>query len=223
MGARMISNDLPSRFIKEKFTEVKQKKIWYGLIPVLLLSFLLFIRYANKYLDSNQSISIEFYKPLIYGMVFLLFFIFIWDVILGCIIVIKNAKSPQDAFCIFGKKEVIQSCFEFIAAIPFLLIVYFGGPHISNIANISTDKELISLRQQWTSSEAIVTLNEQNPDLYSKINIEYLDLINTDKFKVTDTYFSMFSRAITYSLLIGFIIYLILQYFAGFMLYKILK
>ncbi|MGD0341975.1 MAG: hypothetical protein ABSA76_09750, partial [Bacteroidales bacterium] len=121
-GARVIKNDLPSSFIKGKFTELKQKKIWYGVLPFVIIMILLYVRWMIKPENSNLSFN-DAFKPFLLGTPVLIFFILIWDVILGCIIVYKRANSYQDAFSIFGQKEVIQTCFKVLPVVPFVIFM----------------------------------------------------------------------------------------------------
>jgi len=217
-GARFIRNDLPSRFIKEKFNEIKQKKIWYILIPYL---FYFLILYFIAF--SNQPQSIDPRRIFLFSTPFLLIYYFFADLILGFIIVYRNANSPQDAFSMFGKNGVIQTCFEWIPTILIIIVFFWGSPKVPNLMDINKDEKLNNMRLKWNSDEAVIYLKDQYPDIYSKINKKSLNFINNDKLKLIDNFISELVNIVSFSLLILFFVYIILQYFIGFLLFKILK
>ncbi|MCX6335411.1 MAG: hypothetical protein NT092_14120 [Bacteroidia bacterium] len=221
-GARITKYDLPSRFIKEKFTEMKAKKIWYGVFPFLLIIIFLYVLWLKKPENSNLTLN-EAFRPFLFGTPILIFYFAVWDVLLGSIIVFRRANSPQDAFCIFGKKEVIQTCFEVLASIPFFILVYFSGPIVTNILNINDDKNLISARQEWISNEAVNSMKDQNPEIYSKINDKFLHITDKNLLRMYGNWWDTFSKVIVYSVLGLVLVYVLLQYFTGFLLYKLLK
>jgi hypothetical protein len=221
-GSRVIKNDLPVRFIKGKFTELKQKKIWFGVLPFLIIMVLLYVRWMGEQVNSNLSFN-EAFKPFLYGVPVLVFFIFIWDVFLGCIIVYRRANSSQDAFSIFGKKEVIQTCFEVVPVVPFVILMYLSGPVVANILNINNDKNLNALRKKWISNEAVISLKDQNPELYSIINDKYIHLTDETMIGSFSNWWILFSKVIAISFCCLIPVYMLAQYFAGFLLYKLLK
>ena len=221
-GAKIIKNDLPARFIKGKFTELKHKKIWYGVIPFTLLVMTLYIIWLGKPENSDLEF-IEAFRPFLYGIPLIVLFILLWDVVLGCIIVFRRANSSQDAFSIFGKKEVLQTCFEVVPVIPFIILIYFSAPFVSEILDINADKNLIELRQNWISNEAIIELEDRNPKLYSYINNKYLYLTDETMIGTFSSWWVLFSKVIVWSFCSLIPLYMLLQYLAGFLLYKLLK
>lgn len=221
-GSKIINNDLPSRFIKGKFTELKQKKIWYGVLPFTVLLMMLYFRWIRKPENSDMSF-IELFRPFLYGMPVLIFFTLLWDVILGSLIVYRRANSVQDAFSIFGKKEVIQTCFEIVPVIPFIILMYLTMPVVTNILDLNNDKHIVSLRQQWISNEAVISLKDKNPDLYSAVNDKYLRLTDRTMIGSFSSWWVLFSKVVVWSFCALVPVYMLLQYFTGFVLYKLLK
>jgi hypothetical protein len=216
--SKRFKNDLSTRFIKEKFVELVQKKIPYLLILIILLPFI-YVFWISSHPHLSQS---EILNPVLYGFPVFLLFSILWILILHAIVVLKNANSPQDAFCVFGKKEFIHSCIELIYLIPFLILMYFGITHLSDFLNIDSDKELIALKQEWFSNADLITMKITDIEHYNIINSEILDF-TTDKEDLFKPFLLSFSKVMIYSLCILFPLMLLLQYFAGFWLFKLLK
>jgi hypothetical protein len=221
-GARMIKNDLPSRFIKGRFTELKQKKIWFGIIPFIVILLLLYVRWMASSENTDQSF-IGLFRPFLYGVPIIFFFILLWDVVLGSVIVYRRANSSQDAFSIFGKKEVIQTCFEMLPAVPFFILIWLTGPVLVNILDINNDMKLDAARQNWLSNESVISLKDQNPDIYSRINEKYLHTTDKTMIGTFANWWGMFTKVFVWSFCALVPVYMLLQYFTGFILYKLLK
>ncbi len=220
LGARIIKNDLPTKFLKEKFTEIKGKKYRYGLIPFFAL-----IVYAIIKTGPDKSFEMDD-NVIIYGIPVFLSYIALWDLILGVFIVLKNANSPHDAFCLFGKKEVIQSCINYIPLIPFIILMFWGFPYLIHKKNINSDEKLIALRQEWVSNEAVVSLQNQNPDIYSVLRTELLGSSDPssegNSVKKNNTYL-LYMKVFIYSMCIIYPLTMVLQYYIGIWLFKLLK
>jgi hypothetical protein len=222
-GARIIKLDLPSRFIKEKFTDLKKSKSWYGIIPAIIIVIILYVRWISKNTEINDSFLYDIYKPFIYGAPFLILYILLWDLLLGGIIVYKRAHSTNDAYCIFGKKEVIQSSFELMSAIPVLIFFFFSGTLVNKVMDINSDKKLIVLVNEWNANESASSIRGQNLEIYSRINNYYVRVTDKSKLQIFSKGWTKMSRALVYSICILFPFYMLIQYLTGFLLYKLLK
>jgi hypothetical protein len=217
LGAKFIRNDLPSRFIKEKFNEIKLKKFRYGIIPIVLIIGFFLIKHEN----SNQKLEIT--ESLIkYAIPVFLSYFALWDLILGVYIVITNANSANDAFCLFGKKEVFQSCINHLPLIPYMLILFFAFPYLLKLKDIGSDKKLVETRSEWNSNEAISSLRTQNTPLYSELRVQLVDPVRNEPSKSSPVIHYYF-KILIYSMLIIYPITLLLQYYIGIWLFKFLK
>jgi hypothetical protein len=217
LGARIIKNDLPTKFLKEKFTEIKQKKYFYGTIPLFVIIIIALIKFGQgKSFEMDDNIFV-------FGIPVFLGYTALWDLILGVIIVIKNANSPLDAFCLFGKKEVIQSCINYIPLIPFIILMSFGVPYLVKKKNINSDEKLISLRQEWVSNKAVVSLQNQDPGIYSVLRTELIGSSDNNSIKTDNTAYLTFMKVFIYSICIIYTLMLVLQYYMGYWLFKWLK
>jgi len=216
--SKRFKNDLSTRFIKEKFIELVQKKILYMFIPILLLP-VIYVFWASAHPDLSQS---ELMKPLFYGFPIMFLFIILWVLILHAMVVLKNANSPQDAYCVFGKKEFIHSCIELVYLIPFLIMLNYGLTHLPGTFTINSDEQLKELKQEWHSDEAVKSLNLSYPEHFKIINNEIINL-TTYKENASKQFMLSFSKTMIYSICILIPFMLLLQYFAGFWLFKLLK
>lgn len=137
-------------------------------------------------------------------------------------VVLKNANSPQDAYCVFGKKEFIHSCIELVYLIPFLIMLNYGLTHLPGTFTINSDEQLKELKQEWHSDEAVKSLNLSYPEHFKIINNEIINL-TTYKENASKQFMLSFSKTMIYSICILIPFMLLLQYFAGFWLFKLLK
>lgn len=211
LGARIIKNDLPSRFLKEKYNLIKQKKFYIGLIPLFLIITLYFI--MNDFDLSEKGIK--------YGIPLFLVYNVLWELILGAIIVYRNANSPLDAFCLFGKKEVIQSCINYSFVIPFIVLMFICVPLFIKMKNVSSDEKLIAFRQEWISNKSVVSLQSNSPGLYSDLSKKLIEAGNKPP-KLTPE-FTLYFKVFIYSVCISYALMLLLQYYIGSWLYNLLK
>lgn len=217
-GARIIKRDLPSRFLKEKFNEIKVKKFYYGLIPlaIILIWFLFHTGLSGRP-------SIESFNPLINSFPFVAGYIFLWGIILGNIIVYKTAASPQDAFCMFGKKEVLHTVINFIPVILFSIVLFLGARYLPELMRVKSDAGLMALKKEWNTDKSVIEMGKQVPGIHGIVEMEFERLTDDAAVKDFGLFFFSLAKIFASSLIIILPFLLLIQYFNGLWLYKILK
>jgi hypothetical protein len=225
--SKISKNDLPSRFIKEKFMDLNRKytknKLNFVITMLLMIAPILYM----VFLEHTKPLS-EVFMPYLYCGLFLGFSLQLWSIIRECIVVIRNANSPHDAFCMFGPKEVFPNLIIFLTTIPFIILIYFGPSQIHPLWIARSNERMEVLKQEWISNEAVNSLNQSNPKVYLNINNTLQEIVkkqsnDTIKETISQSYSLLRGKVIIYGFLIAFPIALILRYFAGFWLFKLLK
>ena len=93
---------------------------------------------------------------------------------------------------------------------------------MDKLADLRTDKKLTAVKQKWISNESIISLNRQKPEIFSLID-PYFKVPDESVLKIYISARVMFAQILIFSIYLIFIIMLIIEYFTGLLLYKILK
>ena len=217
--ARMAKVDLPTKYITEKLNVLQQqinKKRMFYLMAILFVLVFGWIELAYKSVPDYVFYSVI--------LVILMF----WNLLIGIRVVLLYANTPQDAFCLFGKGDLLYQALGFIVIIPFLLFLSAGVSYIGKSLNLESDKKFQQIKQEWVSGNAVKTLQNADPEIYSEINKKLLEIekkvikSNINNKKSRSEYFFI-GKAIFYASCIVYPIYIIIRYLIGFWLFRILQ
>ena len=217
--ARMAKVDLPTKYITEKFNvlqqQINRKRMFY------LMAILFVLMFGWMKLAYKSVPDYVFYSVMLVILIF-------WNLIIGIRVVLKNANTPQDAFCLFGKSDLLYQSLGFMIIIPFLLLLNAGVSYIGKSINLESDKKFQHIKQEWVSDNAVKTLQNGNPEIYSEINNKLMEIekkvikSNIINKKSESAYFFI-GKAIFYASCIVYPVYIVIRYLMGFWLFRILQ
>jgi hypothetical protein len=219
--AKTSKTDLPTKFVTEKFNvklqEQNRKKMFY---PVILLGGFMAL-----------SVWLEnIHKPIPDLVLYIILCILIlgWNMGLSFFVVLKNANSPQEAFCMFGRQDLINQLAGVVISIPLLLFLNFGVIQISNHLSVESDEKYQSAKREWESAATVGSLRNNDPEIFNVIDQKLVKLekqaINSDFSRKRSSSRAFFiGKYFFYAFCIMYPVYLIFRYLAGFWLFRILK
>ena len=224
-GSMQISNDLPSRFIKEKFSEITLKVSPYFLWPVIGPLFI-YIIYRAFFFVSNGIYDLNILMNEIINLI--LPILIIWGIlgqlVAGAYVVIKNSKNPEDAYGMFGRKEVKHTFINFSPLIPFLIILFYLTVYVVNDFYNSSDIELIEFKNEWLHSEGVQYLKSNFPAEFENIEGRLWNQQRTlESNEELISWISLIFKKLIIILPLVFVIAIILEWKLGFLIEKYLK